>query len=172
MINLSTYLNPIQQRFDAMEKRERHMVIAAFIIIVISLFYALLWDPIFTNLDEQKLRYQSQGQLLAWMKQQNQHITVLRASGAQSTQRFKNQSTSSLVERSAQSMGINTFIKKQTADKKEVKIELEQVNFDQMLLWLNDLQQKYAIQASSVKIERQERPGAVNARISLERESE
>ena len=69
-------------------------------------------------------------------------------------------------------MGINTFIKKQTADKKEVKIELEQVNFDQMLLWLNDLQQKYSIQASSVKIERQERPGTVNARISLERESE
>ena len=94
MIKLSTYLNPIQQRLDAMEKRERHMVIAAFIIIVISLFYALLWDPIFTSLDEQKLRYQSQGQMLTWMKQQNQQISVLRASGAQSTQRFKNQSTS------------------------------------------------------------------------------
>lgn len=172
MIDLSSYFSPIQQRLDAMEKRERLMVISAFIIVVITLFYALIWEPVFSELDQQKQRYQSQSQLLVWMKEKAQLINTLQASGSQSTTRFNNQSISSLVDRSAQSMGISSFIKKQTADKKGVKLDLEQVSFDKMISWLNDMQIKYGIQTSNIKIEKQNRSGAVKVRVTLERELE
>jgi len=168
-IDFSTYVAPIQQRLDAMEKRERHMVIAAGIIVVVTLLYATIWEPIYSELDNQRQRYQSQHQLLVWMKEKSREIKTLQSSGAQSTARFDNQSVSSLVERSAQSMGVKTFIKKQTSDKKGVKIDLEQADFNRIILWLNDMQHKYAIQASNIKIEKQEKSGSVNVHVTLER---
>ena len=169
MIDLSTYITPIQQRLDGMEKRERHMVIVASIIVIITLLYAVIWEPVFSELDNQRQRYQSQHQFLVWMKEKTRDIKSLQSSGAHSTDRFNKLSISSLVERSAQSMGIKAFIKKQTSDKKGVKIELEQADFDRIILWLNDMQQKYAIQTSSIKIEKQDKPGTASVHVTLER---
>ena len=169
MFDFSYYVAPIQQLLDAMEKRERQLVITASIIVVVTLLYALIWEPVFSERDEQRQRYQSQHQLLLWMKEKTSEIKSLQSSGAQSTARFNNQSVSSLVERSAQSMGVKVFIKKQTSDKKGVKIELEQADFDRIILWLHDMQQKYGIQTSNIKIERQEKSGAVNVHVTLER---
>ena len=169
MIDFSSYLEPINQRLDAMEKRERLTVIAGSIVLLITLFYSLAWEPVFAERDAQQQQYESQGQLLTWMKQSGQKIKDLQSSGASSNARFKNQSTSSLVERSAQSMGVKQFIKKQSSDKKGVKIDLENADFDRVILWLVDMQKKYGIQTSSIKIEKQDKPGAVKVRLTLER---
>ena len=47
----SNYLEPVQRRLDALEKRERHIVIAGFIFLIFSLFFLIVWDPIFSELD-------------------------------------------------------------------------------------------------------------------------
>lgn len=170
MINLNQYFAPIQQRLDALEQRERYMVITASIFVLVTLFYALIWEPTFTELEAQQQEHQAQRQLFNWMQQTNQQIRQLKSSGAQSTARFNNQSAASLIERSAQSMGVKSFIKKQTSDKKGVKIDLEQANFDLVILWLDDLQSKYGITTSNIKIEKQDKPGTVNVRVTLERD--
>jgi general secretion pathway protein M len=170
-IDLSSRLAPAHKRLDAMEKRERYLVISAGFIVIITLLYAAIWEPVFSDLDNQQQRYQSQRQLLVWMKEKTQEIKTLQSAGAQSTARFNNQSVSSLVELSAQSMGIKPFIKKQTSDKKGVKIDIELASFNQIILWLNDMQNKYGIQTSNIKIEQQEKPGAVNVRVTLERDN-
>jgi len=171
MVDFSALFSPAQKRLDAMEARERHMVIAAGVVIVITLLYALIWEPIFSNLENQRQRYQSQHQLLIWMKEKTREIKTLQSAGIQSTARFDNQSTASLVERSAQSMGMKPFIKKQTSDKKGVKIDLEQADFNRIILWLNDMQTRYSIQTSNIKIEQHDKPGAVDVRVTLERDS-
>ena len=84
--------------------------------------------------------------------------------------RCKNQSISSLAERSAQSTGVKQFIKKLDSNNKGVKVELDQVSFDQLVIWLSDMSQKYSIQTTSLHIEKLAEPGTVNARISLERD--
>ncbi len=165
----SSYIEPLQHRLDALEKRERNIVIAGFIFLVFSLFFLIIWDPIFSELDNQQQSHQSQQQLLGWMKEKSQEIRSLQSSGAQSSSRFKNQSISSLVERSSQSMGIKQYIKKLASNKKGVKVQLEQADFDRIILWLHDLESKYGIQSNSIKIEPQKAPGTVNAQIMLER---
>jgi general secretion pathway protein M len=172
MIDFSTYLAPLQQRFDAMEKREQRMVVAATIIAAITLFYAVIWEPIFAELNSQQQHYQSQRQLLTWMQEKNREIKTLQSSGAQSADRFNTASTASLVERSAQSMGIKKFIQKQTSDKKGVRIDLEQADFDRVVLWLDDMQQKYAIETRNIKIAAQQKAGAVNVQVTLQRASQ
>lgn len=169
MIDISSYFAPITQRLDAMEKRERITVIAGSIAVVITLLYALIWEPVFTELQVQQQRHQDQRQLLAWMQDSSKQIKNLQSAGAASTARFKSQSTSSLIDRSAQSMGIKSFIKKQTSDKKGVKLDLENVSFDRVIAWLADMQKKYAILTTNIKIEKQDKPGAVDVHVTLER---
>ena len=168
-IDFSAYFAPVQKRLDAMEKRERQLVIGAVITAIIALLYAGIWEPIFTGLDNQRLQYQAQRQQLIWMKDTVQKIKSLQSSGSSSTARFADASTTSLVERSAQSMGVKSFIKKQSSDKKGVKINLEQANFDRVILWLDDMQQKYGIETTGIKIEHKGKSGAVDVRVTLER---
>jgi general secretion pathway protein M len=165
----SSYIETAHQRLDALEKREKIIVIAGFIFLLFSMFFLLIWEPVFSELDKQQQSYQSQRQLLNWMKGTSQQIQSLRSSGAQSSSRFDKQSISSLVERSSTSLGIKQYITKLDSNKKGVKVQLEQANFDRIILWLHDLESKYGIQSSNIKIEPQEASGTVNAQISLER---
>ena len=165
----STHIESVQHRLDGLEKRERFIVIVGFIFLIFSLFFLIIWEPVFSELEKQQQHYQSQRQLLAWMKGTSREIQSLQSPGTQSLSRFKNQSISSLVERSSQSLGIKQYIKKLDSNKKGVKVQLEQANFDRIILWLHDLERKYRIQSSSIKIEPQKEPGAVNAQIMLER---
>ncbi len=170
MIDLSAQLAPLQQWLDKLEKRERQLVIGGGIALLLMLLYGLLWEPIFSAQETQKTRYQSQQQLLVWMQENAAKINALQAgAGGSNASRFKNQSVSSLTERSALSMGVKKQISKLESTKKGVKVNFKQVDFDRLVFWLNDLQQKYNIQASSIKIEPQQAPGAVDARISLQR---
>ncbi|MDH5485551.1 MAG: type II secretion system protein M [Gammaproteobacteria bacterium] len=169
MKNLHTLLAPLQQRYDTLQKREQKIVIAGIIATGFCLFYLLLWDPVFSHLEQQQLQQQSQTQLLNWMQDTTQQIKAIRASGAGTSAQYANQSISSLADRSAISMGVKPFIQKMDTDKNGVKVQLEQASFDRIVYWLQDMAEKYGIQASDIHIEKQPAAGAVNARITLER---
>lgn len=171
MIDFSAQLEPLRNWLDSLQPRERYIVIAGSIALVFILFYLLIWEPVFNKLEVEQQQYQSQRQLLGWMKDTNQEIQSLRASGNATISQFSNQSVSSLVDRSAVSMGIKNNISKQESGKKGVKIQLRQADFDRVILWLNDMQQKYGIQASNIQFEKQEESGAVNVRLTLDRAS-
>jgi general secretion pathway protein M len=168
-MNMSSQLEPLQRWFDKLEKRERQTVVGGAIILAITIFYLAAWDPIFGTLETERQRNQSQRQLLTFMQDASNEISRLRSSGGSTASRFKNQSILSLVELSATSAGIKQFIKKQESDRSGVKVQLEKADFDRLVAWINDMQQKYAIQASKIHIEAEKEPGAVNARVTLER---
>ena len=169
MKDLNSLMEPLQQQFDNLQAREKKIVIAGLIAFCFSLFYLLIWDPIFSHLDEQQLEFQSQTELLSWMQDTNQEIKAIRATGAISSSQFANQSISSLADRSAISMGVKPFIQKMETDKDAIKLQLDQASFDRIIFWLDDMQTKYNILASDIHIEKQQADGTVKARITLER---
>ena len=169
MFDLSSQLMPLKQRFERLQKRERQLVMAGTLVVLFIIFYSLIWEPVFVERDTLRQRVQDQSQLLNWMKDKTQDIKNLQAAGGQSSARFDSQPTSSLIERSALSMGTKAYIKKQTSDKKGIKINLEMANFDRVILWLDDMASKYGIHASNIKIEKLDNPGSVNVRVTLER---
>lgn len=171
-MDIASTIEPLKNKFDALEYRERMIVIGGLVFLAISLFYLAVWDPIISARDTEREHYDSQQQTLEWMQQAVREIQSLKSTGASTASRFKNQSVSSLAELSAQSTGIKPYIIKQESDKKGVKIQLEQADFDRLIMWLNDMEQKYAIQAGTVHIEKQAANGAVNVRVTLERNQE
>ena len=170
MIDIQKHLDPLKNWLDSLDKRERSIVISGIIFLVISLFYFAVWDPVVNGLHTEQQKHEAERQLHYWMKDAVAEYKTLQSSGAQITKQFKNQSISSLAQRSAQSTGVKQFIKKLDSDNKGVKVELDQVGFDQLVIWLSDMSQKYSIQTTSLHIEKLAEPGTVNARISLARD--
>ena len=171
MSTLNNLLSPLNQWLDTLEKRERHIVIGGIVALIIMLFYLIIWEPITENYNTQLQKYNSQRQLHSWMKNASAEIRSLKSSGGNNASRFKNQSISSLAERSAVSTGIKSFIEKIDQNKKGVKVKLKAANFDLIIRWLNDLQTKYGIISRKVSLEKTDVSGAVNAQITLERSS-
>jgi len=168
---MKTYIESLQRWLDSLQPRERQIVISGGITLPVILFYLLIWDPVFSKLDETRLSVESQKQQLLWMKASAMEIRNLQASGASLSPQLANQSASSLVTLSAQSNGVQDFVTKLDSTKDGVDVQLTNADFDRVMTWLNDLQTRYAIQPSKIIIEPQADPGTVNARITLEKSS-
>ena len=50
-----------------------------------------------------------------------------------------------------------------------VRLSMDEVAFDQVILWLEDLHKNYQISARSIEINRRPQPGVVSANLYLER---
>ncbi|MCW9047930.1 MAG: type II secretion system protein M [Gammaproteobacteria bacterium] len=171
MKTLNNLLTPLNQWLDTLEQRERYIVITGSISLLIILFYLIIWEPITSKHEQQQLQYDSQRQLYSWMKNAGSEIHSINSAGGNNISRFRNQSISSLADRSAIISGVKPFIEKIDQSKKGVKIRLKSANFDKIVIWLSDLQNKYGIIASKVTLEKTKLQGAVDAQITLERSS-
>jgi general secretion pathway protein M len=168
---MKIYIESLQRWLETLQPRERHIVISGSIMLTVILFYLLLWDPVFTKLNDTRQTVDSQRQLLIWMKQSSQEIQNLQSSGNRLAPQLANQSVSSLVTMSAQSSGVQDFVTKLDSTNDGVEVQLTNADFDRVMTWLNDLQTRYSIQPRKVIIEPQVDPGTINARITLEKSS-
>lgn len=162
-------LAPLNQWLETLEQRERYIVIGGAIAFIIMLFYLLIWEPIVSTQEEQLNQNIAQRQLHSWMKNAAGEIQQLKSSGNSALAKSRNQSISSLADRSAITSGIKPYIDKIDQNKKGVKVSLKSANFDKIINWLSDLENKYGITASKVKIEKSKIEGAVDAQVTLER---
>ena len=166
---LDKLLAPANQWLDTLEQRERHIVIAGAVCLAIMLFYLIIWEPVTSRHEQQQLQNNSQRQLYSWMKNASEEIHSLNSTGNSNIARFRNQSIASLTDRSATTSGVKPFIEKIDQDKNGVSVRLKSANFDSIIIWLADLENKYGIIARKVKIEQSKTDGAVDAQITLER---
>ena len=171
MSAIDNLLSPLQQWLDTLEQRERRIVVSGGIALVVILFYLTIWEPIVANYEQQQQTNKSQRQFYSWIKSSATEIRALNSSGGNTAAKFRNQSISSLADRSAVATGVKAFIDKIEQSKTGVKVNLNSADFDRIVAWLTDLEIKYGITASKVKIEKSKVSGAVNASITLERSS-
>lgn len=166
---ISQKLEPLFEWLDTLNKRERTIVIGGAICFILIMFYLLLWEPITSRYQQQQQQLTSQRQLLQWMKDAASDIQEINAAGGNFAARFSNQSISSLADRSANTSGVKPYINKIEQSKTGVKVTLKNASFDNIIKWLADLSNKYNIQATKIKVEKSEISGAVDADITLER---
>ncbi|VAW64235.1 hypothetical protein MNBD_GAMMA09-1359 [hydrothermal vent metagenome] len=168
---LAPAINPVQQWMETLEQRERYIVIGGSIALIVMMFYLIVWEPITEKYNQQQTQHEAQRQLYNWMKNASAEINALKSAGGNSMARFRNQSISSLADRSATTTGIKPYIEKIDQSKNGVKVTIKAANFDRVITWLSDLKNKYGIFARKVKIEKSNEAGAVDASITLERPS-
>ena len=164
-------LEEIQHWYHGLQQRERQLVLAASAVVIVTLLYLIIWEPIHNGLRDQTQKYQSQVDILDWMQTAATEVRALKATGAAKRRSNSSQPVTLLVEQSAAASGLKPFLRKlESTSDKGARISFDEASFDQILLWLDTLETQYGISVSSASFDRVDKPGAVNARMTLNRD--
>jgi general secretion pathway protein M len=164
-------LHNLQNWYHGLQQRERQLVLAASVVIAATMFYLIIWEPVHKSIAEQTQKYQSQAGILQWMQNAANEVKILKASGGTNRKVSSTRAVTLLVEKSAASAGVKPYLSRlESTSDKGARVTIDAASFDQLLVWLNTLQTQYGISVTSANLDRDDKPGAVNARMTLKRD--
>lgn len=155
--------------FLGLETRERLFVGVGGIVVLLIIVYGVLWLPFdraHRNLAASVDNWQrSLAELRAVA------ATVDPAAEAGSARRPGAQSPVVIVDQTLRQRGLAVTVKRQQPTPNGIRLEFENVAFDQLVLWLGELEQQYGmeVQAGSLSLASRAGPGRINASLTLER---
>jgi len=162
-------LQQVKQWFNSLPSKEQWMVTGTGALIFITLFYLVIWEPLHTSLNTERQKQQSQKEILLWMQNAAVEVKQLRSSGGV-TIRDKNKPATLVIEQTVTNAGLKPSVKKiESSGKNGARVTLSEASFNQTMIWLNTLSKHNGIQVISANIERSDKPGRANARLTLER---
>jgi len=155
---------------ESLAPRERLMVMGAAAVVGLLLAYALIWSPLHTGYIELQDSVAGQRDTAVWMRESASLLARLKGSGTGSAQGLGGQSLLSLADSTARAGGLAGALKRvEPEGGNSVKVWLEGAAFDQLVLWLGSLSERYGVSADTVSMERvADAPGRVNARLTLQ----
>ena len=162
-------LEQLKQWFNALPQKERWMVSGTGLLILVTLFYLVIWEPVHINLRAEQQKQHAQEEILLWMQQAAGEVKVLHTAGGRNTIRDKNKPITLVIDQTINNAGLKPSVNKIESSKNGARVTLNDASFNQILVWLNTLATHNGIQVVSTNIERSSKPGRVNARLSFER---
>jgi general secretion pathway protein M len=163
-------LQQIKQWFFALPVKEQQLLSGATALIIVTLFYLMVWEPVHLELKSQQQTKQSQTKILQWMQEASAEVKALRVSGSSGKIRDKNKPTTLVIERSINNAGLKTSVNKiESAGKNGARVTLKNAPFNQVLTWLNTLSRHNGILVVSANIERTSNKGKADVRLTFER---
>jgi type II secretory pathway component PulM len=155
---------------DALESRERLFVLGGAAAVALALLYAFVWMP----LDQGHRSLQSS--VMDWERSLAE-LRPLRGVQTATTGNSQpavssNQTPVVIVDQTLRVRGLDRSLRRsQPTTSNGIRVEFENVAFDDLVLWLNDLSSQYAMQVASgsLSTSTQAGPGRINATLTLER---
>ena len=136
--------------------------------VVALLIYALVVAPFYKDLKRQRQEVPQKRALLVWMTDAARQVEELRA-GVIGQASSDPGAQLSVIEQTAKEFNLGGSLKRvEPKEEDSVRVWLEDAIFEDVLLWLADLENNYGIAAVSVSAERKNIPGYVDARIVLQ----
>lgn len=157
--------------FDTLDARERTFVLVGGVIVACALLYALIWTPLTQSNTGLKADIAIWEQALADLKPLSARMNAGDQPGV-NTAAASTQSPLIIVNRTLQKRGIDRYLQRsQPTTSNGIRVEFEDVAFDELILWLGDLGEQYSmhVQAASFARGSQSTPGRINATMTLER---
>ena len=155
---------------DSLESRERLFVLGGAAAVALALLYAFVWTPL------DKGHRSMQSSVMDWERslaelrplRSVQTTTINSSQPAVSS----NQTPVVIVDQTLRVRGLDRSLRRsQPTTSNGIRVEFENVAFDDLVLWLNDLSSQYAMQVASgsLSTSTQADPGRINATLTLER---
>lgn len=163
-------LQQLKRWFDSLPQKERWMVSGTGLLIFVTMFYLIIWEPIHIGLQTEQQKQQAQKEVLLWMQQAATEVKTLRAADGRSAVRDKNKPITLVIEQTINNAGLKSSVKKiESSGNDGARVTLNEASFNQILVWLNTLATHNGTRVTSANIEIGSKPGRVNARLSFER---
>ena len=158
--------------FESLEARERLIVISGSTALVIALLYFVVWLPLDRGHDRLSASVANWEQSLAELRplkglaQSSDRAPASIPVGAQQTPVV-------IVDQTLRARGLDRALKRsQPTTSSGIRVEFENVAFDDLVLWLGDLSNQFSmqVQSGSLSPTNQAGPGRINATLTLERQ--
>ncbi len=155
---------------DSLESRERLFVLGGAAAVALALLYAFVWTPL------DKGHKSLQSSVVDWERSlaELRPLRGVQASTASPRQPAanSNQTPVVIVDLTLRVRGLDRSLRRsQPTTSNGIRVEFENVAFDDLVLWLDDLSSQYAMQVASgsLSTSTQAGPGRINATLTLER---
>lgn len=157
--------------FESLETRERIFVVVGALVVAVALIYGLVWAP----LDQKHALLKSD--VDNWQRSLME-LRPLRATQESGSQVRVGENAGSqmspiiIVDQTLRNRGLERYRRRsQPTANNGIRVEFENVAFDELVLWLGDLSVQYEmhVQAGSFGKSTQVGQGRINATLTLER---
>jgi len=157
--------------FASLEQREQIFVAGGAVVVLIAILYSLVWVPLDTGqkalAQEVSVWQRSLAELkpLKGLQPANSNASTPINAGS-------NQTPVVIVDQTLRARGLDRALKRsQPTTSNGIRVEFENVAFDDLILWLGDLSSQHGMQVSSgsMSTSSQSAPGRINATFTLER---
>jgi general secretion pathway protein M len=158
------WIEPWKSRWNALGARERRAASALAVFLGIVLFYLLVWMPVERGLARSQARLASVQAQLAQVQSEAALVASLR-----STPRAEAPAdAASAVQEKAVRNGLREQVKRVDADgARGARVQIEAAPFPALMSLLVELQQA-GLRVENATLERNAKPGTVNARLLLQ----
>ena len=155
---------PWKSRWNALGARERRVVSALAVFLGVVLFYLLIWSPVQGGLARSQARLASVQAELAQVREQAALVESLRAAPRAEAPA----DAGTAVQQAAERNGLREQVKRVDADgPRSVRVQIEAATFPALMSLLVELQRN-GLRIENATLERNARPGTVNARLLLQ----
>ncbi len=155
--------------FDSLQARERLFVMAAAIFLVFAILYLGIWMPLDRGQKSLSYSVDSWKTALAELRPLK---SLLQSTGSGQTQTSaRNQSLVVIIDNTLRERGLYSALQRsQPTTGNGIRVEFENVVFDDLVLWLGDLSVRYGLQVQSGSFSNpRDNEGRINSTLTLER---
>lgn len=154
--------------WSKLQNREQGLIIISMSIVAVAMIYSLVWSPLLSNRDHQRLQVEDNYVLLEWMQSKADYISRFRLAYPNRVKSDNTQSLLAAVDSRASQLGLRNAINKiEPNGDDEVILSMDRIGFDALMVMLGDLEISNQISADQVTITQLEKSGSVRAKIIL-----
>jgi general secretion pathway protein M len=155
--------------FDSLQTRERLFVVTAAVFLVFAILYLGIWMPLDRGQKTLSLSVDTWKTALAELHPLKIQLQGSGPGQAQTTGR--NQSLVVIIDNTLRERGLYSALQRsQPTTGNGIRVEFENVAFDDLVLWLGDLSSRYGLQVQSGSFSNpQDAKGRINSTLTLER---
>lgn len=146
--------------------REKQILALGGFVVALFVLYEIIWSPFTNKIDNMRASVADNQKLLAWMQNADEIMQSLTKSA-----KTKSQQTGSLLglmqsEINKSPLGRHVTQLRQS-ENDSVQMNLQKVNFDQMISFITDLSNRYGLVTSQITVTPTQTPGEVMADVII-----
>lgn len=165
-------MEQIKMYWLGLQSRERLILTMGGVVVSGILLFALIFQPWHQSMSKMESALPEMRENLVWIRQQSDALKGGSVSQSAAKLQGQDQSLLSIVEKSSKKAQVSKAIQQMTPaeNNSEVRVVLEDVNFNQWLRWIDELYKNYGVDIKQVTAERDDdEPNVAEIRVTFVR---
>ena len=162
------WLEKLKNRRQSLNSREKYSVLAGMALTIILLFYALIWSPLNSHLDNLRQQIRREKKTAAWMHAIDKQLHALESKQSQTPAKLLSQRIN-LVQEDLRQAPLSKNLTQLTQNSiDEIHCVFDHVNFDTLITWLLGFSQQHDLTIKQASLRRLNKIGLVQAEFVLQ----